>query len=65
MFTATKPDLKKTITKWAKYYGNGSRKDNQTWYDVQVMCLALKVDFDEVLKYMSGKRSKFKPEKLS
>jgi len=56
--------LKKTLIKWAKHYGKNTREDNQYWYDVQVYCTALKLDFDEVLKYMAGKRSKFNPENL-
>ena len=56
--------LKKTLVKWAKHYGKGNHEDNHYWYQVQVACTALKIDFDEVLKYMAGKKSKFKPEKL-
>jgi len=65
MYTTTKPELKKILTKWAKYYNNGSQKDNQTWYDVQVMCNYLHINFQDVLDYMTGKKSKFNPAKLS
>jgi len=56
--------LKKSLIKWAEFFGKNDRKDNQYWYDVQVACQTLKIDFDEVLKYMEGKKSKFNPEKL-
>jgi hypothetical protein len=56
--------LKKQIECWQKVYGNNTREDNQLWYDVQVSCTALKIDFDAVLKFMDGKRSKFKMKQL-
>jgi hypothetical protein len=57
--------LKKQITKWTKCYGKNNRNDNQYYYDVQVACGMLKIDFDEVIKYMEGKKSKFDPDKMS
>ena len=55
---------KKQIEQWKKVYGGNSRADQQLWYDVQVACGALKIDFDAVLKFMDSKRSKFKMKQL-
>jgi hypothetical protein len=64
----SKKMLKKIIQNWIKAEkGSGKqneRKKAQAWYDAQVQCSVLKLDFEEVEKFVVGKKSKFKLSQL-
>lgn len=66
--TYSKAILKKLIQNWMKAAAGNAKdkqiKCNQAWYDAQVQCQILKIDFSAVEKFVEGKRSKFKLEQL-
>ena len=62
--THSKDVLKANLERWAKVYNTNSKLDQQLYYDVQISCISFGIDFDEVLNFMDGKRSKFKMKQL-